>query len=401
MIMVVKVNNEFCIKLHFVSELVSGDFDYSFYCEDSAKYALNLLNSIIKNNIGLFCLDDSIINNYKLMVKQLSKITFCKDVLIGNTYILEIERMLSNDELVKKIKNDFINNFLYLHGIKENKDTDFVKKMIIFDSSVIPYIIYKDDLYDKKYDDFELLNGSLNYFLNLNSIDIDVYNSFVRYYREKNRLNLKNDRYGDFNMSLEDILYEKYALINNFLSTDFYENKNEFLQNLNCFVKENIGLFCLYNETLNNYKEILCSFDEDRALYIKEIIKGFTNILNIESIDDSLKELYAIRYLLNESTNRQLDYVPGKEELREMIYYDLAIYRTLIDGSLFYEGKKSEKYIKSSLNYFMSIDSENKQLYDFFVDAYKQIGYVYGKEKCKILRFPKKKQSLFKKLFKK
>lgn len=184
------MNNEFCIKLNLLSELVSGNFDYSSYEQISAKYALSLLNSIVKNNIGLFCLDDSIINNYKMMVNQLSKITFCKDVLIGNTYILEIERILSSDEIVKTYKDDFINNFLNLHGIVENKDANFVKKMIIFDSSVIPYIIYKGNCFDDKYDDFELLNGSLNYFLNLNSIDIKVYNSFIEYYKAKNKQNL-------------------------------------------------------------------------------------------------------------------------------------------------------------------------------------------------------------------
>lgn len=184
------MDDEFCVKLNIMMGLVSGNFDYSSYDEIGAKYIFNLLNSIVKKNLGLFCLDDSIINNYKVMVKQLSEITFCKDVLIGNTYVLEIEKMLSNNELVKKIKDDFINKFLNLHNIEGNKDSDFVKKMIIFDDSVVPYIIYKDDFYDKKYDDIELLNYSLNYFLNSKSIDINLYKSFVKYYKEKNELNM-------------------------------------------------------------------------------------------------------------------------------------------------------------------------------------------------------------------
>ena len=184
------MNNEFCIKLNFLKDLVSGDFDYSSYDKENARYAFNILNSIVKNNIELFCLDDSIINNYKIMVEQLSKITFCKDVLVGNTYILDIERILSNDEIVKKMRNDFISNFLKMHGIYEEKNVNFVKKMIIFDSNVIPYIIYKENFYDKKYDDIELLNGSLKYFLNLNSIDINVYNSFIDYYKSKNKQKL-------------------------------------------------------------------------------------------------------------------------------------------------------------------------------------------------------------------
>ena len=48
------MNNEFCIKLNLLSELVSGNFDYSSYEQISAKYALSLLNSIVKKNIGLF-----------------------------------------------------------------------------------------------------------------------------------------------------------------------------------------------------------------------------------------------------------------------------------------------------------------------------------------------------------
>ena len=104
-------------------------------------------------------------------------------------------------------------------------------------------------------------------------------------------------------MSLKDVLCIKCKLIDNSLSSissDFGEDKNEFLQNLNCFVKKNIGFFCLYDDALNNYKNILNFFDDDRSLYIKEIIKGFTNIMNIENIDSSLKEKYAIEYLNDE-----------------------------------------------------------------------------------------------------
>lgn len=203
-------------------------------------------------------------------------------------------------------------------------------------------------------------------------------------------------------MNLEEVLYIKCALINNSLNVNminFGKDKNEFLKGLNCFVKKNIGFFCLYEYTLNNYKNLLNLFDNDKSLYVKEIIKGFTNILDIESIDDSLKEKYVLEYLNKEKNNRHLDYIPDKEELCEMINYDFVIYQTLVNGNLFYRGKKSEKYIKSSLNYFMSIDCENKELYDFFVDAYKQVGYVYESEKCKILKFPKR--SLFRWLLKK
>ena len=61
-------------------------------------------------------------------------------------------------------------------------------------------------------------------------------------------------------------------------------------------------------------------------------------------------------YLNKEKNNRHLDYIPDKEELCKMINYDFIIYQTLVNGNLFYKGKESEKYIKSSLNYFMSID---------------------------------------------
>ena len=51
----------------------------------------------------------------------------------------------------------------------------------------------------------------------------------------------------------------------------------------------------------------------------------------------------------------------------------------------------------------MSIDSENKETYDFFVDAYKQVGYVYETEKSNILEFPKRRllRRIFRRLFKK
>lgn len=207
-------------------------------------------------------------------------------------------------------------------------------------------------------------------------------------------------------MNLEDVLYIKCVLINDSLNVNminFDKDKNEFLKELNCFVKQNIGFFYLYEYTLNNYKNLLNLFDNDKSLYVKEIIKGFTNILDIESIDDSLKEKYVLEYLNKEKNNRHLDYIPDKEELCIMINYDFIIYQTLVNGNLFYKGKESEKYIKSSLNYFMSIDSENKETYDFFVDAYKQVGYVYETEKSNILEFPKRRllRRIFRRLFKK
>ena len=50
-------------------------------------------------------------------------------------------------------------------------------------------------------------------------------------------------------MNLEDVLYIKCVLINDSLNVNminFDKDKNEFLKELNCFVKQNIGFFCLY-----------------------------------------------------------------------------------------------------------------------------------------------------------
>ena len=54
-----------------MKDLVSGDFDYSSYDKESARYAFNILNSIVKNNIGLFCLDDS--NSFTALIIIVSR----------------------------------------------------------------------------------------------------------------------------------------------------------------------------------------------------------------------------------------------------------------------------------------------------------------------------------------
>lgn len=153
------MNSDFCLYLKFLKELVTGVYNYQFYGDTEANYALGILNRVVKENMGLFTLSSDVLENYKKMVYLLGK-KINKEVIRANTYILELETSLLK-------KEDYIKYFSSLH----NLDCVDVKEMIIFDSDILPYIIYHDAFYNSKYDNPKYLKASIDYFLKKNPDD--------------------------------------------------------------------------------------------------------------------------------------------------------------------------------------------------------------------------------------
>lgn len=161
------MSTEFLMKLRFLYELMDKPSDYSMYSKDVCLSNLNILNKTVRENIGLFCLDDNALKNYKKIVSELSK-CYGKDVLVAHTYMLDIEIMKETNLEYGEI---FKRNILDLHNIKEDKDYSFIKKIISFDNEVIPFILYNPYFYDKKFNDAKLLKYAINYFQNMNELE--------------------------------------------------------------------------------------------------------------------------------------------------------------------------------------------------------------------------------------
>ena len=89
---------------------------------------------------------------------------------------------------------------------------------------------------------------------------------------------------------LENLNENEYVIARNKNSVITRKNGEKTYEFLHSFVYRNN----VFQPLTNNYKNLLNLFDNDKSLYVKEIIKGFTNILDIESIDDSLKEKYRL-----------------------------------------------------------------------------------------------------------
>lgn len=177
------MSTEFLMKLRFLYELMNKPSDYSKYNEDVCLSNLNLLNKTVKENVGLFCLDENALENYKKIVSELSK-CYGKEILIARTYILDIENMGKSSKQGEIFKK----NILAMHNIKEEKDYNFIKKIITFDFEVIPFILYNPHFYDEKFNDAKLLKYALNYFQNMNELDYKKANKVKEFCLSKGTL---------------------------------------------------------------------------------------------------------------------------------------------------------------------------------------------------------------------
>ncbi len=276
------MNSNFCLYLNFLKELVTSISNYEHYGIDESYYALSILNKVVKENKGLFSLYPESLKNYKKIVHLLSKNTNI-EVLRANTYILELE----NNPFSKE---EYIEYFSKLHELN-NID---IKEMIIFDNDILPYIIYHDTFYDAKYDNPILLKGALNYFLKMNPENKAIYDSFKRYYYNKN-LNKKKST-----LKMSEILYIKSKLIEGQLEdiSLLYEAK-EFLYKLNTYIDDNIGLLCISKDILNNYQKIFELFSSSKKELRNEYSKSYSITMFIQSLSDEEKNNLVKTYKQN------------------------------------------------------------------------------------------------------
>ena len=394
------MNSDFCLYLKFLKELVTGVYNYRSYGDAEANYALGILNRVVKENMGLFTLSSDVFENYKKMVYLLGK-KINKEVIRANTYILELETSLLK-------KDDYIKYFSSLH----NLDCVDVKEMIIFDSDILSYIIYHDAFYNSKYDNPKYLKASIDYFLKKNPDDKVIYDSFRKYYYNKN---IKKQ--GVF-MDIRDILYIKSKLTKGIIGDIILlYDPREFLSLVNIYAKENIGLFCLSDNILTNYQKILNHFEDKRFECKREFFASYAIIMFIESLSEDERKNLGLAYLESEREKHGLSYL-SVQKMFKLFDYDWLVYCNYLHNLTFYDNADCEKYVRASFRYFKNIDKVNIPSYNKMIEKYRREKIVFldepevimlpvGKNdgvsgsNGEIIKFPNRKRKILNIFFKK
>ena len=201
-------------------------------------------------------------------------------------------------------------------------------------------------------------------------------------------------------MELEDIMYiEKKIIGGNLNDIDLVCDELDFFQKTNKFVYQNVGLFCLNERYIHNYKRILEKYEEEKYKYMKELLKGYTFLMEFESLNVNEKEEIKKNYLNKIKEEHLINKEISTSEALKIMYVDYKLFDSLNRFILFYDDDVKD-YIKYSMNYFMNIDKENIDLYEDYINLYRENNVVY-EHKNNIVKFPKKKLSFLRRLFKK
>ena len=91
-------------------------------------------------------------------------------------------------------------------------------------------------------------------------------------------------------MDLEDIIYiEKKLICGNLNDIDLVYDELDFFQTLNRFAYQNVGLFCLNETYIYNYKRIIEKYEDERYKYTRELLESYTFIMRFENLTNEEK----------------------------------------------------------------------------------------------------------------
>lgn len=196
----------------------------------------------------------------------------------------------------------------------------------------------------------------------------------------------------------DSILYSRMLVSGDISELDFIPDEEAFLKGINRFARGNVGLFCLSSDFIYNYERIIHYFELNKCKFMKDIIVAYTLVMDVNSLTDSEKEVFIQIYLSNFLNKHGIKKVESLNELIKIINVDYYTYDGFEKGALYYE-RENTKYIKYSFNYFISVDPLNKDVYEEYINLYRENEVVF-EHKDNIVKFPKK-MGFFRRLFKK
>ena len=201
-------------------------------------------------------------------------------------------------------------------------------------------------------------------------------------------------------MELDDIIYIEKKLITGELSDiDLVYDELDFFQKLNKFFYQNIGLFCLNEKYIYNYKRIIKKYEQEKYKYMKEILESYTILMNFENLNKEEKEKIKINYLNKIRVEHNIEKEITISEALKVIYVDYKLF-DYFNHFILYYNEEVKDYIKYSMNYFINMDKENKDLYEDYINLYRENNVVY-EHKDNIIKLPVKKVKFLKRIFRK
>lgn len=185
-----------------------------------------------------------------------------------------------------------------------------------------------------------------------------------------------------------------------------YNNRElvEILTFLNRLVKNKKNIFCFEKNAILNYKKIVEIISN--YVFDKEILVAHTMILYLEEMLKNEEFAYKSKqeFIDEQMSLRKINVTDDVDNyLKKCIDMDKKIIVHVYHRVLFWSKKNKEELdlIRSSVNYFYNCDESSKDLYDEFVNLYKEKNiHLFQTEPCKILEFPLKKQSLIRSILK-
>ena len=120
--------------------------------------------------------------------------------------------------------------------------------------------------------------------------------------------------------------------------------------------------------------------------------------MRFENLTNEEKEEIKINYLNKIKEEHEIDKELTVSEALKVIYVDCRLFENLNHFILYYN-EDVKDYIKYSMNYFINIDKKNKDLYEDYINLYRENNVVY-EHKNNIVNFPKK-LSFSRRLFRK
>ena len=138
-------------------------------------------------------------------------------------------------------------------------------------------------------------------------------------------------------MDLEDIIYiEKKLICGNLNDIDLVYDELDFFQTLNRFAYQNVGLFCLNETYIYNYKRIIEKYEDERYKYTRELLESYTFIMRFENLTNEEKEEIKINYLNKIKEEHEIDKELTVSEALKVIYVDYRLFENLNHFILYY-----------------------------------------------------------------
>lgn len=171
-----------------VDELINGvSINYEQYNDLELVEILSFLNELVKRRTNIFGFEEKALDNYKKIINIIGNTVFDREILIGYTRLLYLERKLQDEKIKNKLKEEFIEEQKTLRKIEFNCNSEqLLKKCVTMDKKLIVHIYHKVPYGLKKSkEDLDFIRYSMNYLYSVDEESKELYDKYIELLKEK------------------------------------------------------------------------------------------------------------------------------------------------------------------------------------------------------------------------